>query len=49
MDARIQELIDFTESKIGLESYHLARYSLNRKVNLNETINTLDMEWLAVK
>jgi len=46
MDPRIQELIDVTKTKFGLDSYYLQRHSLYRKVNiLNETVYTLCMEW----
>lgn len=46
MDGRIQELIDYTYIKLGLENYILQRHKLYRKVNFqNETIYTLSMEW----
>ncbi len=46
MDGRIQELIDFTRIKFGLDNYYLERHSLSRKVNIfNETVYTLCMEW----
>lgn len=46
MDRRIQELIDFTKEKFGLENYSLERHNLSRNVNIfNETIYTLCMEW----
>ena len=46
MDGRIQELIDFTKEKFGLENYYLERHSLYRNVNIfNETVYTLCMEW----
>lgn len=46
MDRRVQELIDFTHSKLGLENYFLQTHRLERKINLlNETVYTLSMEW----
>ena len=46
MDKRIQELIDFTNTKFGLNSYYLKRHRLYRNVNIfNETVYTLSMEW----
>lgn len=46
MDRRIQELIDFTRKKFGLENYRLQRHRLYRDVNIfNETVYTLCMEW----
>lgn len=46
LDGRIQELIDYTYIKLGLENYILQRHKLYRKVNFqNETIYTLSMEW----
>src|SRR5699024_733317 len=46
MDRRIKELIDFTETKLGLENYYLESHKLYRHVNIfNETIYTLSMEW----
>lgn len=47
MDARIQELVDFTKIKFGLGNYYLKEYQFYRRVNIfNETIYTLSMEWL---
>lgn len=46
MDPRVQELIDFTSNKLGLENYYLHTHHLERKTNLlNETIYTCEMEW----
>ena len=46
MDKRIQELIDFTKEKYGLQDYYLMRHGLSRNVNiLHETSYTLWMEW----
>lgn len=46
VDRRIQELINFTKKKFGLENYYLERHSLSRNVNIfNETDYTLCMEW----
>ncbi|MEH7342934.1 hypothetical protein V7122_03430 [Bacillus sp. JJ1532] len=46
MDRRIQELIDFTKIKFGLDHYYLQRHSLSRNVNIfNETVYILCMEW----
>jgi hypothetical protein len=46
MDARIQELIDFTKAKFGLDNYYLKRQLFARKVNIfNDTVYTLCMEW----
>ncbi|MEN0647684.1 hypothetical protein NSQ82_01275 [Caldifermentibacillus hisashii] len=46
MDERIQELIDFTKAKFGLDDYYLERHGISRNVNIfNETIYTFDMEW----
>ena len=46
MDVRIQELIDFTKTKFGLNSYYLQRHRIDRNVNIfNETVYTFCMEW----
>ncbi|MBT2728113.1 hypothetical protein J7E63_14320 [Bacillus sp. ISL-75] len=46
MDNRVQELVDFTMDKWGLDNYYLHTYNFYRKLNvLNETIYTLTMEW----
>lgn len=46
MDKRIQELIDRTKIKFGLDNYYLKRQSLNRDVDIfNVTSYTLCMEW----
>ncbi|MFB5197596.1 hypothetical protein ACE198_22255 [Neobacillus sp. KR4-4] len=46
MDTRVQELVDFTRNKWGLDNYYLHTYHFYRKLNaLNETIYTLSMEW----
>ncbi len=46
MDARIQELIDFTREKFGLWNYYLESHSFNRSVNIfNKTTYTMSMEW----
>jgi hypothetical protein len=42
----VQELVDFTRDKWGLNNYYLHTYNFYRKLNgLNETIYTLTMEW----
>ncbi|MDQ0340513.1 hypothetical protein J2S00_003328 [Caldalkalibacillus uzonensis] len=46
MDARIKALIDFTQSKFGLDNYRLHTHKLYRRVHLfNDTVYTLSMEW----
>ncbi|MCY7677236.1 hypothetical protein MH122_00325 [Bacillus pumilus] len=46
MNANIQQLIDQTKAKFGLDLYDLKRHSFYRYVNMfNETIYTLNMEW----
>nr|MDH3176173.1 hypothetical protein [Bacillus pumilus] len=46
LNANIQQLIDQTKSKFGLDLYDLKRHSFHRYVNMfNETIYTLNMEW----
>lgn len=46
MNANIQQLIDQTKAKFGLDLYYLKRHSFYRYVNMfNETIYTLNMEW----
>lgn len=46
MDSRIQELVDFTKAKFGLNNYYLKRHQFYRSINiLNETVYTLSMEW----
>ncbi len=46
MNAKIEELIDFTKTKLGLHNYYLKLHRLNRNVNIfNETVYTLCMEW----
>jgi len=46
MDLRIQELIDFTKTKLGLNNYYLQEHRFYRSVNsCNETVYTLSMEW----
>ena len=46
MDIRVQELVDFTRDKWGLDNYYLHTYHFYRKLSaLNETIYTLSMEW----
>ncbi|AMM96572.1 hypothetical protein P5485_004205 [Bacillus pumilus] len=46
MNANIQQLIDQTKAKFGLDFYYLKRHSFYRYVNMfNETIYTLNMEW----
>lgn len=46
MDKRVQQLIDFTKSKFGLNNYYLQQYHFYRNVNIfNKTIYTLCMEW----
>lgn len=46
MDERIQELVNLTKMKFGLDSYSLQTYEIYRKVNFfNDTVYTLSMEW----
>ena len=46
MDSRIQELIDMTRIKFGLDDYYLQRHSFSRYVNIfNETVYRFGMEW----
>lgn len=46
MNANIQQLIDQTKAKFGLNLYYLKRHSFYRYVNMfNETIYTFNMEW----
>ena len=46
MNANIQQLIDQTRMKFGLDHYHLKRHGFYRYVNMfNETIYKLNMEW----
>lgn len=46
MNANIQQLIDQTKAKFGLDFYYLKRHSFHRYVNMfNETVYTLNMEW----
>lgn len=46
MDIRIQELIDLTKEKFGLDPYYLGRSQIYRMINIfNETVYTLCMEW----
>lgn len=46
LNANIQQLIDQTKAKFGLDLYHLKRHSFHRYVNMfNETIYTFNMEW----
>lgn len=46
LNANIQQLIDQTKAKFGLDLYDLKRHSFYRYVNMfNETIYTLNMEW----
>lgn len=50
MDVRIQELIDFTKTKFGLDNYYLQRHQFYRSVNIfNETDYILSMEWFPKK
>ncbi|QLI79100.1 hypothetical protein [Bacillus pumilus] len=45
-NTNIQQLIDQTKAKFGLDLYDLKRHSFYRYVNMfNETIYTLNMEW----
>ncbi len=47
MDARIQELVDYTMEKLGLGNYYLHSYDVDRQVsNLNQTVYSLEMDWL---
>ena len=46
VDRRIQELIEFTKVKFGLDNYYLQHHSISRNVNIfNDTNYTLCMEW----
>ncbi|WP_111291945.1 hypothetical protein [Bacillus safensis] len=46
MNANIQQLIDQTKAKFGLDLYYLKRHRFHRDVNMfNETVYTLNMEW----
>lgn len=46
LNANIQQLIDQTKAKFGLNLYYLKRHSFYRYVNMfNETIYTFNMEW----
>ncbi|WP_117170292.1 hypothetical protein [Paraliobacillus sediminis] len=46
MDKRIEELIDRTKTKFGLDNYYLQRHSISRDVDIfNVTNYTLCMEW----
>lgn len=46
MDRRLQELIDITKTKFGLDNYYLQLHRLSRNVNIfNDTSYTLCMEW----
>ena len=46
VERKIQELIEFTKTKFGLNNYYLQRHQFYRSVNIfNETIYILSMEW----
>ncbi|MEL3961038.1 hypothetical protein MKZ01_07145 [Lysinibacillus endophyticus] len=46
MDTRVQELVEYTINKFGLNQYYLQNYHFNRTVNsFNETVYTLSMEF----
>lgn len=46
LNANIQQLIDQTKAKFGLDLYYLKRHNFHRYVNMfNETIYTFNMEW----
>ncbi|CAG9623340.1 hypothetical protein [Sutcliffiella rhizosphaerae] len=46
MDRRIQELVDLTKNKFGLEDYYLQRHGLSQNVNIyGDTAYMLWMEW----
>ncbi|RKQ18400.1 hypothetical protein [Ureibacillus endophyticus] len=46
MDTRVQELVEYTINKFGLNQYYLQNYYFNRTVNsFNETVYTLGMEF----
>ncbi|MCP1144603.1 hypothetical protein [Lysinibacillus endophyticus] len=46
MDTRVQELVEYTINKFGLNQYYLQNYYFNRTVNsFNETVYTLAMEF----
>lgn len=47
MDKRIEELIDYTKTTLGLDSYYLQTYTLHRRRNIfNKTVYILCMEWI---
>ena len=42
MDKRIEELIDYTKTTLGLDSYYLQTYTLHRRRNIfNKTVYIL--------
>lgn len=46
MNSRIEEVIELTRSKFGLDNYYLKRYQFDRSVNIfKETVYTMCMEW----
>ncbi len=46
MKWEINDLINSTKAKLGLDNYYLKRHSLSRRLNdLNETVYSLGMEW----
>lgn len=46
MKSKIEEWIDSTKQKYGLEDYHLVEQSFSRQVTIfNETDYTFSMEW----
>lgn len=49
MKSNIQELIDQTRKKFGLDQYELGRQGFNRYINeFNDTIYSLTMEWFPL-
>ncbi|SFL80552.1 hypothetical protein [Salibacterium qingdaonense] len=47
MDERIESVIEYAKTTLGLGQYHLLTHDILRSVNvLNQTIYTLSMEWL---
>lgn len=46
MNEQLQEMVDYTREKFGLDNYHLQRHHFFRETdNFNETAYILNMEW----
>lgn len=46
MSSRVEEVIEFTRTKFGLDNYYLKGYQFDRSVNIfKETVYTMCMEW----